>query len=104
MSLQDRIANRFKAMLHTGLIEEVEKMRARGDLNADMPCLRAVGYRQVWDYLAGIIDKKEMEERAVIATRQLAKRQLTWLRQWPDLIAFDSQDPVLVTKIIRFIQ
>jgi tRNA dimethylallyltransferase len=83
--LHRRIEQRFKLMLEQGLVAEVEALRARGDLHCDLPAIRAVGYRQVWDYLEGDYTKDQMLERGVIATRQLAKRQLTWLRGWPDL-------------------
>ena len=64
---------------------EVKQLKARGDLHVDFPSMRCVGYRQVWQYLEGELSEDEMRERAIIATRQLAKRQLTWLRSWPDL-------------------
>jgi tRNA dimethylallyltransferase len=83
--LHQRIARRFTTMLEQGFVAEVEALYRRGDLHADLPSIRAVGYRQVWEYLAGQIDYSEMIETAVAATRQLAKRQLTWLRSWPEL-------------------
>lgn len=83
--LHQRIEARFLKMMTHGLIEEVQQLHARADLHADLPAIRAVGYRQVWDYLDGKISQDEMVERGIIATRQLAKRQLTWLRGWPDL-------------------
>lgn len=83
--LHQRIAARFKTMLDQGLIEEVRKLFNRGDLNSDLPSMRAVGYRQVWKYLAGDYDYETMTEKAIAATRQLAKRQLTWLKSWPNL-------------------
>lgn len=83
--LHERIALRFDQMLKQGLIEEVKKLYQRGDLNADMPSIRSVGYRQVWEYLSGNISYDEMREKAIAATRQLAKRQITWLRSWPNL-------------------
>ncbi len=70
-------------MLEAGLIAEVEALRQRGDLHIGLPAIRAVGYRQVWEWLDGLIEEPEMRERAIRATRQLAKRQLTWLRSWP---------------------
>lgn len=79
------IAERFDAMLAAGLVDEVRALRARGDLSLDVPALRAVGYRQVWEHLEGRYDAAESRERAVAATRQLARRQLTWLRRWPGL-------------------
>jgi len=83
--LHQRIAQRFHKMLEQGLIDEVARLHQRGDLHPDLPAIRAVGYRQVWDYLEGVLNKEEMIERGIIATRQLAKRQFTWLRGWSDL-------------------
>lgn len=87
--LHERIKKRFSLMLDQGLIDEVKALHERGDLHQDLPAIRAVGYRQVWDYLEGRLDYTEMEERGVIATRQLAKRQLTWLRSEKDLTIYD---------------
>ena len=87
--LHQRIEKRFGQMLEQGLIDEVKSLRDRGDLHEDLPAIRAVGYRQVWDYLESRIDYTEMQERGVIATRQLAKRQLTWLRSEKDLTIYD---------------
>lgn len=83
--LHERIARRFQMMLEQGLIAEVRALYERGDLHADLPAIRAVGYRQVWRYLDGCIDPEAMRAEAIAATRQLAKRQLTWLRRWPEL-------------------
>jgi len=80
--LHKRIALRFDKMLEQGLVAEVSALYTRGDLHVDLPAIRAVGYRQVWDYLAGKVDYATMRERGIIATRQLAKRQYTWLRGW----------------------
>jgi len=87
--LHQRIEKRFGLMLQQGLIEEVKALRERGDLHQDLPAIRAVGYRQVWDYLESRIDYTEMKERGIIATRQLAKRQLTWLRSEKGLNIYD---------------
>ena len=87
--LHARIAQRFDAMLSHGLIEEVERLRARGDLDLSMTSMRCVGYRQVWEYLDGLTDKATMRDKGVFATRQLCKRQLTWLRSIPDRIVVD---------------
>ncbi|HMB72751.1 MAG TPA: tRNA (adenosine(37)-N6)-dimethylallyltransferase MiaA, partial [Gammaproteobacteria bacterium] len=76
-------ARRFDAMLAQGLVAEVESLRLRNDLHADLAALRCVGYRQIWAYLAGEYALSEARERAITATRQLAKRQLTWLRSDP---------------------
>lgn len=87
MKLHQLIAERFKDMLARGLIEEVEVLFKRDDLTLDKPALRTVGYRQIWQYLAGTLTHEEMTEKAITATRQLAKRQLTWLRQWKSTLA-----------------
>jgi len=84
--LHHRIEQRFRQMLAAGFLEEVRALHRRGDLHADLPAIRAVGYRQLWQYLAGECALEEAVERGIAATRQLAKRQLTWLRKWPDLI------------------
>lgn len=83
--LHQRIETRFDKMLELGFIEEVAALRGRGDLHEGMPSMRAVGYRQVWQYLSGECDLATMRERGIAATRQLAKRQLTWLRGWHGL-------------------
>ncbi len=88
--LHRHIATRFDAMLTAGLIDEVSRLHARDDLDPRMPSMRCVGYRQVWDFLEGRIDRSTMRERAIAATRQLAKRQITWLRATPDRIVVDS--------------
>jgi tRNA dimethylallyltransferase len=84
-ALAERIAARFDAMLAGGLVDEVRRLRQRYELSSDVPSMRAVGYRQVWQYLEGEIDEAEMRTRAVAATRQLAKRQMTWLRRFREL-------------------
>ena len=89
VDLGRRIERRFDAMIDAGFVAEVEALRARGDLVPDQPALRAVGYRQIWAHLDGAYDWSEARRRAIVATRQLAKRQLTWLRsdvvseKWP---------------------
>lgn len=91
--LHGRIAKRFDAMLgerdDEGLVAEVARLRARGDLTPALPSIRCVGYRQTWDYLEGKIDRAELREVGIIATRQLAKRQITWLRAMPERIVID---------------
>jgi tRNA dimethylallyltransferase len=82
-ALKRRIDERFRAMLDAGLVAEVAALKARGDLSLDLPSMRAVGYRQVWEFLDGRGSADELAERGAAATRQLAKRQLTWLRSWP---------------------
>lgn len=78
--LHKRIEKRFDSMLEGGFLDEVERLRARGDLSPTMPSMRCVGYRQAWEYLDGVVDYKTMRDKGVFATRQLCKRQLTWLR------------------------
>ncbi|MFP5381529.1 MAG: tRNA (adenosine(37)-N6)-dimethylallyltransferase MiaA [Gammaproteobacteria bacterium] len=87
--LHQRIAARFDAMLAEGLLDEVRRLRADGRLTADLPSMRAVGYRQAWAYLDGAITLEALREQGIAATRQLAKRQLTWLRSWPDAVMLD---------------
>jgi tRNA dimethylallyltransferase len=76
-------------MLEAGFLDEVRALRARGDLHRDLPSMRCVGYRQAWSHLEGEIDRTEMCRKAIVATRQLAKRQLTWLRQESDALWYD---------------
>jgi len=88
--LHERIRKRFEAMLQLGLIDEVKTLKQKYRLSAALPSMRAVGYRQVWEYLEGRFDKEALKEKAVAATRQLAKRQLTWLRSFPGLVRLDA--------------
>lgn len=92
--LHERIARRFHEMLAQGFETEVRRLFQRGDLHPDLPSMRSVGYRQMWRYLAGEWDRDTMVERGIVATRQLAKRQLTWLKRWPRLhwLASDRDD------------
>ncbi len=92
--LHQRIAQRFDAMLEAGLIDEVKALRARGDLHADLPSMRCVGYRQTWEALDGLWPMNELHDKGIFATRQLAKRQLTWLRSMPQrqIVACDAPD------------
>ncbi len=102
--LHQRIAERFRAMLAAGLVEEVERLFRRGDLHPALPSIRAVGYRQVWQYLAGELDYEAMVERGIIATRQLAKRQFTWLRSEPEAVWFDSLSADLFPAVLKTAQ
>ncbi len=88
-ALHQRIENRFLQMLQQGLIDEVSTLKQRGDLNLSMPSMRCVGYRQVWQYLDDELSRELMIEKAIVATRQLAKRQITWLRKQPQEQSFD---------------
>lgn len=102
--LHDRIAHRFQNMLSEGFVEEVRRLFERGDLSLETPAIRSVGYRQVWLYLLGQMTHDEMREKAIIATRQLAKRQLTWLRSWPNLKWFDSDSKELFNEVVQYLQ
>jgi tRNA dimethylallyltransferase len=90
--LHSDLASRFERMMEAGLLEEVRRLHDRGDLTAGHPSLRAVGYRQLWSHLEGAYPLAAAIERGVAATRQLAKRQLTWLRAMPDIHVFDPHD------------
>lgn len=98
--LHQRIEQRFMRMLERGFIAEVEHLRARGDLGLDRPAMRAVGYRQVWEYLDGLTDYAGMVQRGMAATRQFAKRQLTWLRSETDGVWLDSLSERLLDRVI----
>jgi tRNA dimethylallyltransferase len=99
--LHQRIATRFDAMLAAGLIDEVKALRKHHALNAASPSMRAVGYRQAWAYLEGEIDLQQLREQGIAATRQLAKRQLTWLRSWPDAVELDCLGEDLHAEALR---
>ena len=91
-------------MIELGFVDEVRKFYARDDINAALPSMRMVGYRQIWRFLDGSISFQEMLEHAVVATRQLAKRQLTWLRSEQDGVWLDGSSPDLVDKALKFIK
>lgn len=95
--LHERIALRFDAMLAAGLLDEVRALRARGDLRPDLPSMRCVGYRQAWEALDGTAPMDELRDRGIQATRQLAKRQMTWLRSMPQrrVVACDAPDALV---------
>ncbi len=99
--LAERIGHRFHTMLEKGLIDEVQSLKDRGDLHLDLPSMRAVGYRQVWEYLEGIGSYEEMRTKGITATRQFAKRQLTWLRKESFLLKLESEDPRLLDRAQR---
>ncbi|TPG77599.1 tRNA (adenosine(37)-N6)-dimethylallyltransferase MiaA [Pseudomonas arsenicoxydans] len=102
-ALHERIKQRFTNMLEQGFIDEVVALRKRSDLHSGLPSIRAVGYRQVWDYLDGKLTQAEMQERGIIATRQLAKRQFTWLRSWADLHWLDSLDCDNLPRALKYL-
>lgn len=99
-----RIEERFHAMLGRGFLEEVRVLYRRGDLGPAFPSMRLVGYRQAWKYLAGEIAEPEMIGQSVVATRQLAKRQRTWLRSEHDARRFDPDDSNLVDKVLKYLE
>ena len=99
--LHQRIAKRYQQMIEQGLVAEVEALYARGDLNPTLPSIRCVGYRQIWDYLEGINSLDEAIEKAIASTRQLAKRQLTWLRSNPERTIIDCLDPHRATHVVQ---
>ena len=101
--LHERIALRFRNMLREGFIAEVEGLYGRGDLHAGLPSMRSVGYRQAWDYLEGRLSLDELEQRGIIATRQLAKRQFTWLRSWEQLRWLDSQASDNLPRALKYL-
>lgn len=100
--LHGQIGTRFRQMLNEGLVDEVQALRARGDLNHQLPSIKSVGYRQVWQYLDDEVDYDGMVERSIIATRQLAKRQLTWLRSWPSLQSLSNSSAHSVQHVLKY--
>ena len=101
--LHKRIYARFQRMLADGLVAEVERLYRRGDIHADLPSMKSVGYRQIWRYFDGRTDYSEMVEKSVAATRQLAKRQLTWLRGWPEVRNFTEDSERKPDQILKFV-
>ena len=91
-------------MLERGFVAEVERLYQRGDLTPELPSIRCVGYRQVWEYLQGKMDAVTMEERAIIATRQLAKRQFTWLRREKEGSWLDSQAQKVLPRALKCLE
>ncbi|MBU3004914.1 tRNA (adenosine(37)-N6)-dimethylallyltransferase MiaA [Paraglaciecola arctica] len=102
--LHQRIAQRFQSMVDNGFQAEVEKLKGRSDLHLDLPSIRCVGYRQMWQYLDGEFDFHEMREKSIAATRQLAKRQLTWLRGWENINPLDTFSTDNLSKVIKLSQ
>lgn len=102
-TLHERIALRFDQMLEQGFLDEVRALYKRSDLHLNLPSMRCVGYRQAWEHLDGKYSYEEMRERGIIATRQLAKRQITWLRSWPDLHWLDSEDTNILQSALKII-
>ena len=102
--LHKRIEQRFAAMLAAGLVDEVAGLQKKYVLNADLPSMRCVGYRQAWEHLDGAYDRATLRDKGIYATRQLAKRQLTWLRAMPEPKAFDCLAPDLGAQVVRHLE
>lgn len=102
--LYQRIKERFDQMLKNNFLGEVKKLYQRNDLNTDLPAIRTVGYRQVWKYFSGEYSWETMRYKTIVVTRQLARRQLTWLRQWPKSKWFNSEDVNLIDLICSYLR
>jgi tRNA dimethylallyltransferase len=102
--LHGRIAERFDAMLAAGFIDEVKALRARGDLTPDLPSMRCVGYRQAWEALDGSFPMSELRDKGIFATRQLAKRQITWLRSMPQRQVVACDDPTALQQVLDLVK
>lgn len=102
--LHERIAKRFMTMLDAGLIEEVKQLQRKWQLNVSLPSMRCVGYKQALEYLQGDLDYLSLVEKGIAATRQLAKRQLTWLRHWEDGFYYDPQTETFMADIVAKIK
>ncbi|MAF15085.1 MAG: tRNA (adenosine(37)-N6)-dimethylallyltransferase MiaA [Marinomonas sp.] len=103
-TLHQRIEQRFDIMMEQGFLAEVEALYQRGDLTIDMPSIRCVGYRQLWQYLEGEDSLEDAIFKGIVATRQLAKRQHTWLRGWDNLVIFDSLQKDLLGQTLKYLQ
>ncbi|NQV69563.1 MAG: tRNA (adenosine(37)-N6)-dimethylallyltransferase MiaA [Pseudohongiella sp.] len=101
--LHRQIEQRFKQMLRDGLLAEVEMLYSRKDLNSLLPSIKSVGYRQVWQYIEGELDYDGMIEKSIIATRQLAKRQLTWLRSWQNLHSLSDSSAQSTDSVLKYV-
>lgn len=102
--LHSQIETRFRQMLNEGLVGEVQALRSRGDLDHQLPSIKSVGYRQVWQHLDGEIGYDDMVEKSIIATRQLAKRQLTWLRSWPNMQSLSNSSAQSVQHVLKYME
>lgn len=102
--LRERIAIRFNDMIEQGFIEEVQKLFDRGDLDLSLPSMRAVGYRQVWEYLEGKMSREQMIERGITITRQFAKRQMTWLRREEEALWLATEDNNIFEQALEYLQ
>jgi len=103
-ALHQRIERRFEAMLAAGLVEELAALRGKYALDPGLPSMRCVGYRQAWEYLEGAFDRATLRDRGIYATRQLAKRQLTWLRAMEEPKVFDCFAPDLAAQVLHYVE
>ncbi len=102
--LHQRIAKRYREMVDNGFLTEVQKLYQRGDCHPGLPSIRAVGYRQAWAYLSGELDMETFIDKAIVATRQMAKRQITWLRSQDDGVWFDSGQSLPVEEVNHYLK
>ncbi len=102
--LHARIAQRLEVMLNSGLVDEVKALRARGDLHLDLPSMRCVGYRQTWEMLDGVFPQTELQDRCIFATRQLAKRQITWMRSMHERHVVACDQPDAAQAVLSLVQ
>ena len=102
--LHERIAQRFDQMLSEGLMDEVRALRSRGDLHADLPSMRCVGYRQAWEVLEGLWPMAELRDKGIFATRQLAKRQITWLRSMPERMQIECDSSDALSQVLQSVR
>ncbi|MED5509659.1 MAG: tRNA (adenosine(37)-N6)-dimethylallyltransferase MiaA [Pseudomonadota bacterium] len=102
--LHQRIAKRYREMVENGFLTEVQKLYQRGDCHPGLPSIRAVGYRQAWAYLSGELDMETFIDKAIVATRQMAKRQITWLRSQDDGVWFDSGQSLPVEEVNHYLK
>lgn len=101
--LHQNITKRFDAMLKAGFLKEVEGLMEAG-INPELPSMRSVGYKEAYDYLSGEGTFEDMRDKAICASRQLAKRQITWLRKWPELLRFDPDSPTLHDDVLAYLR
>ena len=97
--LHEKILSRFHQMMQAGFVDEVKILYERGDLSANLPSMRSVGYRQIWGYLEGEYDFSTLEQKILSATRQFAKRQVTWLNKWPNAFSLETDSQNLISKL-----
>ena len=102
--LHERIAQRFDAMLEGGFLDEVRTLRARGDLHLNLPSMRCVGYRQAWESMDDLWPMEQLRDKGIAATRQLAKRQITWLRSMPQRKVVHCEQPDALEQVLQHVR